>query len=96
MSESRCDGRSRRRKSSVSEPKALRAFIREVRQYLPRARSEHFLPLAALGAETLLSAKEGLNVMPASTAGLISLVDFHRRTPLPGDRGVVILTGRRP
>ena len=53
MSEARCDGKSRRRKNSVSEPKALRTFIREVRQYLPQARSEHFLALAALRAETL-------------------------------------------
>ena len=53
MSEARCEAKTRRSRSTVSEPRALRAFIREVRQYLPQARSEHFLPLAALRAETL-------------------------------------------
>jgi threonine synthase len=38
---------------------------------------------------------EGLSVLPASTAGLVSLVDQHRRAPLSGDRYVAILTGRR-
>ena len=38
--------------------------------------------------------KEGLNVLPASTAGLIVLLEHHRKEPLPGDRYVVILTGR--
>jgi threonine synthase len=39
--------------------------------------------------------REGLNVLPASTAGLISLLDSHRKEPFPNDRYVVILTGRR-
>jgi threonine synthase len=43
----------------------------------------------------LLREKEGLNVLPASTAGLIVLLERHRQEPLPGDRYVVILTGRR-
>ena len=43
----------------------------------------------------LLREREGLSVLPASTAGLIVLVDRHRRDPLPGDRYVAILTGRR-
>lgn len=43
----------------------------------------------------LLSEKEGLFVLPASTAGLIALVDHHRQNPLSGDRYVVLLTGRR-
>ncbi len=43
----------------------------------------------------LLRAGEGLNVLPASTAGLAALVDWHRREPLPADRFVAILTGRR-
>ncbi len=43
----------------------------------------------------LLREKEGLNVLPASTAGLIVLLDRHRKEPLPGDRYVAILTGRR-
>jgi len=42
----------------------------------------------------LIREKEGLNVLPASTAGLIVLLEHHRKAPLPGDRYVVILTGR--
>jgi len=38
---------------------------------------------------------EGLSVLPASTAGLIALVEGHRKTPLASDRFVVVLTGRR-
>lgn len=39
--------------------------------------------------------KEGLNVLPASTAGLISLLDQHHKEPLPQDRYVAVLTGRK-
>lgn len=38
---------------------------------------------------------EGLSVLPASTAGLISLIDFHNKASLPGDRYVIVLTGRK-
>jgi len=43
----------------------------------------------------LIREKEGLDVLPASTAGLIALVERHRTNPLPGDRYVIILTGRK-
>jgi threonine synthase len=43
----------------------------------------------------MVSANEGLNVLPASTAGLIALLEGHRRRQLPNDRYVVVLTGRR-
>ena len=43
----------------------------------------------------LLREKEGLNVLPASTAGLLVLLEQHRKESLPGDRYVVILTGRK-
>jgi threonine synthase len=43
----------------------------------------------------LIREKEGLSVLPASTAGLVALVDRHRKEPFPGDRYVVILTGRK-
>jgi threonine synthase len=43
----------------------------------------------------LLADKEGLQALPASTAGLIALIDRHTREPLPGDRYVVLLTGRK-
>jgi threonine synthase len=39
--------------------------------------------------------REGFSVLPASTAGLISLLDRHGKEPFPNDRYVVILTGRR-
>jgi len=42
----------------------------------------------------LLREQQGLSVLPASTAGLIALLDRHRREPLPPGRYVVILTGR--
>ncbi|NLE05118.1 MAG: pyridoxal-phosphate dependent enzyme [Crenarchaeota archaeon] len=43
----------------------------------------------------LIREKEGLSVLPASTAGLIALLDRHKKEPYPPDRYVVILTGRR-
>jgi threonine synthase len=42
----------------------------------------------------LVRAKEGLDVIPASTAGLIALLTSPKRAELPPDRYVVILTGR--
>ena len=42
----------------------------------------------------LLREEQGLNVLPAATAGLIALLDRHAAEPLPGDRYVAILTGR--
>ena len=43
----------------------------------------------------MISSSEGLNVLPASTASLIALLDGHVRGVLPNDRYVVVLTGRR-
>jgi threonine synthase len=43
----------------------------------------------------LLREREGLNILPASTAGLIVLLEHHRRERLPGDRYVAILTGKK-
>ena len=43
----------------------------------------------------LIRDKEGLQVLPASTAGLIPLMDFHKKQTLPNDRYVVVLTGRK-
>ncbi len=39
--------------------------------------------------------REGLNVLPASTAGLIAMLDRHKKEPFSNDRFVVILTGRK-
>lgn len=38
---------------------------------------------------------EGLSVLPASTAGLIALLQQNEKEPLAGDRYVAVLTGRR-
>ena len=43
----------------------------------------------------MLGTSEGLRVLPASTAGLIALLEGHQRQALPNDRYVVVLTGRR-
>ncbi len=48
-----------------------------------------------LSYSRLLRGKEGLSVLPASTAGLSVLLERQRKEPLPGDRYVVILTGRK-
>jgi threonine synthase len=42
-----------------------------------------------------LNKKEGLNVLPASTAGLVALVQKNLETPYQPDRYVAILTGRK-
>ena len=38
---------------------------------------------------------EGLSVLPAATAGLVALLEGHCDRPLPGDRYVAVLTGRK-
>ncbi len=43
----------------------------------------------------LLREREGLNVLPASTAGLAALAQRQSESPLAPDRYVVVLTGRR-
>lgn len=43
----------------------------------------------------LLQDKEGLHVLPASTAGLHALLSHHSDRDLPSDRYVVVLTGRK-
>jgi threonine synthase len=43
----------------------------------------------------LIREREGMLVLPASTAGLIALIDRHQKEPLPSDRYVVVLTGRK-
>jgi threonine synthase len=42
----------------------------------------------------IIRKNEGLQVLPASMAGLSALIDHHRKSALPGDRYVAILTGR--
>ena len=48
-----------------------------------------------LSFSKMLSNLQGFNVLPASTAGLIAMLEQHKKRPLPGDRYVVILTGRK-
>jgi len=43
----------------------------------------------------LIRDKEGLHVLPASTAGLIAMLEQHKKEPFSSDRYVVILTGRK-
>jgi len=43
----------------------------------------------------IIREKEGLSILPASTAGLIALLERHNKEPLPNDRYVIILTGRK-
>jgi threonine synthase len=43
----------------------------------------------------LIREKEGLQVLPASTAGLIALLERHKQNPLPPERYVAVLTGRK-
>lgn len=44
---------------------------------------------------SLLKAKEGLHALPASTAGLIGLMEMHKKAELEPDRYVAILTGKK-
>jgi threonine synthase len=48
-----------------------------------------------LAFSKMIREREGLNVLPASAAGLIALLDRHEKESLPGDRYVAVLTGKR-
>jgi threonine synthase len=48
-----------------------------------------------IGYSRMLREREGLSILPASTAGLIVLIERHKKEPLPNDRYVVVLTGKR-
>ncbi len=43
----------------------------------------------------MIRERQGHNVLPASTAGFQVLLERHQKEPLPGDRYVVVLTGRK-
>ncbi len=87
------------RETAVSEPlinwhssdgdEALKA-VRATGGWADDASDREMIAYARLVRE-----KEGLQVLPASTAGLAVLIDRHREEPLPGDRYVAVLTGRR-
>jgi threonine synthase len=48
-----------------------------------------------LAFSKMIREREGLNVLPASATGLIALLGRHEKDPLPGDRYVAVLTGKR-
>lgn len=84
--------------SSVNEPlinwhsidgDAALDAIRRSNGWASYASDKNMMVLARMIREV-----EGLHVIPASTAGLIALMERHREEPLPNDRYVVILTGR--
>lgn len=74
---------------SIDGDHALSA-IRETRGWAENATDKNMLTYAKL-----LREREGFLVLPASTAGLIALVEQHKRESLPSDRYVVMLTGRK-
>ncbi len=43
----------------------------------------------------MLRQLDGFSVLPASTAGLMALIDRHQREALPGDRYVAVITGKQ-
>jgi threonine synthase len=87
------------RESAVNEPlinwhsadgeQALQA-IRQSRGWAGNATDRNMMLYSRL-----LREKEGLHVLPASTAGLIAMIEAHQKEPLPNDRYVVVLTGRK-
>lgn len=75
---------------SIDGDYALMA-IRETNGWAANASDKNLL-----AHSKLLREREGLHVLPASTAGLAALFDQHQKTPLTNDRYVVVLTGRKP
>lgn len=57
--------------------------------------ASHSSDKSLLAFSKMLRDKEGLNILPASTAGLISLIDLYQKKNIPNDRYVIILTGRK-
>lgn len=48
-----------------------------------------------IGFARLIREKEGINVLTASTAGLVAMVNRHLKDPIENDRFVIVLTGRK-
>ena len=74
---------------SIDGDYALQA-IRQTRGWAADASDKNMMAFSRLVRE-----REGLNVLPASTAGLIAVIEQHRKESLPNDRYVAILTGRK-
>ena len=56
----------------------------------------HASDRSMLSLSRMLREQQGLNVLPAATAGLQALIVQHKKQQLPGDRYVAVLTGRKP
>ncbi len=50
---------------------------------------------AMKSAAKMLKETDGLLVLPASTAGLLALINLHHAEHLPGDRYVAVITGKQ-
>ncbi len=57
--------------------------------------AENVTDRSLIGFARKIRESEGLDVLPASTAGLGAFVQRHLREPFPPDRYVVVVTGRR-
>jgi len=57
--------------------------------------SAHASDKSMMATARMIRQREGLTVLPASTAGLIAMLERHRSQPFPGDRYVAVLTGRK-
>jgi threonine synthase len=87
------------RETSVNEPlinwhsidgdNALSA-IRQTNGWAANASDKSLLAFSKMIRE-----REGLHVLPASTAGLIALLEWHGKQTLSNDRYVVVITGRK-
>jgi len=64
--------------------------IRETRGWAANASDKAMLQYARV-----IRDKEGMHVLPASMAGLIALLEKHQKDPMPRDRYVVVLTGKK-
>lgn len=74
---------------SIDGDYALQA-IRQTRGWASYASDKNMLYFSRLIRE-----REGLNVLPASTAGLSAVLDWYRKESFSNDRFVIILTGRK-
>ena len=74
---------------SIDGDLALTA-IRQTRGWASGASDKNMMAFSKMIRE-----QEGLHVLPASTAGLISLIEQHKKQNLPNDRYVAVLTGRK-
>lgn len=56
--------------------------------------AQHLSDRSMIASTRMLRQLDGFSVLPASTAGLMALIDRHNREALPGDRYVAIITGK--